>query len=92
MKRLNNRLFYRTGYTWCIVFVISAKGDNFCDFLFAFLKIKPIMEMGSVALPERNHFYAHSGIILKTMPRFASEIGATLKGKNLLPEGANSFL
>ena len=32
-------------------------------------------------------------IILKTMPRIASKVGATLKGNNLLPEeGANSFL
>ena len=30
--------------------------------------------------------------ILKTMPRYASKIGATLQGKNLLPEGAKSFL
>ena len=30
--------------------------------------------------------------ILKTMPRVTSKIGATLKGKNLLPVGANSFL
>ena len=29
---------------------------------------------------------------LKHMPRLASKIGATLKRKNLLPEGANSFL
>ena len=28
----------------------------------------------------------------KFLPRYASKIGATLKGKNLLPEGANSFL
>ena len=28
----------------------------------------------------------------KIIPRLTSEIGATLKGKNLLPEGANSFL
>ena len=41
---------------------------------------------------ERNHFYAHLGKILKTMPRIDSKTGATLKGKNLLPEGANSFL
>ena len=28
----------------------------------------------------------------KNHPSIASKIGATLKGKNLLPEGANSFL
>ena len=30
--------------------------------------------------------------ILKTMPRIAFQIGTTLKGKNFLPEGANSYL
>ena len=39
---------------------------------------------------------SQNGIILKNleknMPRIASEIGASLKGKNLLPEGANFFL
>ena len=44
--------------------------------------------------PERNYFYAHAGKILKTVPRITSKIGAaaTLKGNNLLPEGANSSL
>ena len=41
---------------------------------------------------ERNYFYVHPGKILKTMPRIVSKIGATLKGKNLLSEGANAFL
>ena len=46
----------------------------------------------AVNKPERNYFYAHPEQIMKNMPRIASKIGATLKGKNLLPEGANSFL
>ena len=36
-------------------------------------------------------FYARSGKILKTMPRIASQIGATLKGKNLPPKQIFSF-
>ena len=46
----------------------------------------------AVAWPERNYFYPHPAKGLKSMPRFAPKIGASLKGKNLLPEGANSFL
>ena len=44
-------------------YAISAKGDNFCDFLFSFQYTKSLLKKGS-----------------------------TLKGKNLLPRGANSFL
>ena len=43
-------------------------------------------------VPRMELFYAHPGKILETMPRIVSKMGATLKGKNLLPEGANSFL
>ena len=46
----------------------------------------------TVAEQEQNYFYAHPEKILKTLPRISSKIGATLKGKNSLPEGANSFL
>ena len=43
-----------------------------------------------VARMER--FYAHSGNILKIMPRIASKRGATLKEMNLIPSlGAKSF-
>ena len=53
--------FKRIGFTW-LISCIYYKGDNFCDFLFAFL---------------------HANSLLKKGP---------LKGKNLLPRGANSFL
>ena len=38
-------LLHRTGYTWC--FCHFLKGDNFCDFLFAFLHTKYIIKKGS---------------------------------------------
>ena len=52
---------------------ILFKGDNFCDFLFAFLNNKPFLKKPT----------------LKGKNRF---LRSTLKGKNLLPRGANSFL
>ena len=36
--------------------------------------------------------HAQEKIFKRNMLRIASKIEATLKGKNLLPEGANSFL
>ena len=38
------------------------------------------------------NIFMHIQKILKIMPQTASKIVVTLKGKNLLPEGANSFL
>ena len=44
-------------------------------------------------LLDRNYYYAHPGRNLdKMLPSIASKTGAILKIKNLLPEGANSFL
>ena len=52
---------------------------------------------GAVAYSEQNYFYAQSVEILKNslwyyFQSIASKIGATLKGNNLLPLGANYFL
>ena len=57
--------------------------------LFEVMKDHLLFEYSCVAVTE--FFYAHPGIILEFMPKIASKLGATLKGKNLLSERANSF-
>ena len=49
-------------------------------------------ELSGVAKPEFFFTHTKENLEEKKFPSVASEIGATLKGKNLLPLGANSFL
>ena len=58
-------------------FSIFCKGDNFYDFLSVFLCTKPLIKRS--ALKGKNMLAP-------------CEKGSTLKGNNLLPRGANSFL
>ena len=58
--------------------------------LFPQQMIAHVIEVGCVARTEL--FLRTLRKTLEIMTRIAFKIGATLKGKNLLPEGANSFL
>ena len=71
-----------------------AQVDSFSDPLFAYLHIMPLLKM-SLLSKERllaRETFVTSCLLSRILSPFTSQKGSTLKGKNVVPRGANSFL